>query len=114
MARQNIGPWAKFLIIIVGFIAILYVIGIVFSTRCIQYEECKACWNITNDEEKNNAVVNLIATCLCPKAISEGYSDPTLNNIIEGNYKAITNISASVRDICEGQVPLILYNLTEE
>ena len=103
----------KTIIIVLILIAILYAIGLSFSQRCIQYEDCKACWKITDSVEQNNVIADVIGNCLCPKAMNKDYSNSELNEIIESNYRAITGLSANVRDICEGRAPLIKFNQTE-
>ncbi len=104
--------WMKITIAMVIFLLGIYLIGVSFSTRCLEYKECKSCFHIMDSKEKYNAVVDYI-TCLCSEALKDGYQDVELNQKIENNYKMISGIDASVKEICEGKVPLVKYNITE-
>ena len=105
--------------IVAAIVVVLYFVGGAVSKQSITIAGCNAEWgtipqsvhsdlcpnpNVTCTAEpfamQHNAIVDALL-CACAK-VTPDYADSGLNTQIEDAYKASTNLTLTVREICEG------------
>jgi hypothetical protein len=100
-----------FALIIILFL--LFGLGSYVSNKCSTVGNCKQCWNEFNLTEKNNAYADMIV-CMCTADRNKNFADNELNGNIEIFYRAISGISGNATNICEGNLPFMKLDDTEE